>query len=331
MSLVKSGQVITPTFTVTDPAGTGLINADSLPTGTVYVNGVVNAATVTVTNLATGKYKAAVTLPSLSAGDTVSLMISATVGGKTYADNVWQGIGDTVRLSDLATAAALSTVAGYVDTEVTAILTAQSALAVMIASLNDMSPADAQAAAAAALAAYPVPLIADIEAAIADGSGATPETFWNYIGPGGRTLTQSMIRILSSLIEGSAITITRGDSVSVSITGLGSLEERTGLWFTVKARPSTETDAQAKIQITENDGLVRLNAAAADDPADGAITVDDEVDGDITLRLSAAAAAQLGTGSAWRWDIQVAQPGPGVWTPRAGVFTVAEDVTRAVA
>lgn len=329
MSLVKSGQAITPTFTVTDPAGTGLINADSLPTGAVYVNGVVDAATVTVTNLATGKYKAAVTLPSLSAGDTVCLMISATVGGKAYADNVWQGIGDTVRLSDLATAAALTTVAGYVDTEVAAILTAQSALAVMIASLNDMSPAEAQAAAAAALAAYPVPLIADIEAAIAAGSGATPETFWNYIGPGGRTLSQSMIAILSSLIEGSSITITRGDSVSVSITGLGNLEERTQLWFTVKARPSTDTDAQSKIQITQDGGLLRLNGAAADDSAGGALTVDDEIDGDVTITLAASVSAQLGPAASWRWDIQVAQPGPGVWTPRAGVFLVDADVTRA--
>ena len=205
MSLVKSGQVITPTFTVTDPAGTGLINADSLPTGAVYVNGVVNAATVTVTNLSTGKYKATVTLPSLSAGDTVSLMISATVGGKTYADNVWQGIGDTVRLSDLATAAALTTVAGYVDTEVAAILAAvdtevaaikaktdnlpsdpadqsaleaaitaaQGAVTTAIAALNNLSSAQAQTAAAAALAAYDPPTHAEMTAELATADDAT--------------------------------------------------------------------------------------------------------------------------------------------------------------
>lgn len=329
MSLFKSGQVITPTFTVTDPAGTGLINADSLPTGALYVNGVINAAIVTVTNLSTGKYKATVTLPSLSAGDTVSLMISATVGGKAHADNVWQGIGDTVRLSDLATAAALTTVAGYVDTEVAAILTAQSALAVMIASLNDMSPTEAQAAAAAALAAYPAPLIADIEAAIAAGSGATPETFWNYIGPGGRTLSQSMIAILSSMIAGSAITITRGDTISITITGLGNLEDRTGLWFTVKANPSKETDLQARIQMTEIDGLVRLNGKAATDPTDGGVVVDDEANGDITVTLTAEASAALASAASWHWDVQVAQPGPGVWTPRTGAFVVTADVTRA--
>ncbi len=40
--------------------------------------------------------------------------------------------------------------------------------------------------------------------------------------------------------------------------------------------------------------------------------------------------ARLGTGAVLRWDVQVAQLWPGVWTPKAGVFTVQEDVTRAV-
>ena len=267
-------------------------------------------------------------LPALASGR-YAYRVHKQLGGSPASTDpvVWTGELDS-RLANLDMP--LSTVAGYVDTEVQAILTAQSALAVMIASLSDMSPAEAQAAAAAALAAYPVPLIADIEAAIAAGSGATPETFWNYIGPGGRTLTQSMIAILTSMIEGSTITITRGDTVpGITITGLGNLEDRTRLWFTVKARPSTDSDAQSKIQITEDGGLLRLNGAAADDSAGGAITVDDEVDGDITLTLTAETAAQLGPAESWRWDIQVAQPGPGVWTPRAGVFLVDADVTRA--
>lgn len=348
MSLVKSGQVVTPTFTVTSPtAGTGLANADSLPTGTVYVNGVADAAVVTVTNITTGKYKAAATLPALSAGDTVEIMISAAVGGVNFAETVWSAIGDTVRLSDSAaqtgdsfarigaagagltavgdtagTTTLLSRITALLQTKAEAdtahgllatsasLTAAQAALAALIAALNDLSSAE-------------------VEALIAAGAGATPATFWQYTGAGGRTLSQSMIAVLSSMIEGSAITITRGDNVSVSITGLGTLAGRTGLWFTAKARPANDTDAQAKIQITEDDGLLRLNGAAAGDPTDGAITVDDEADGDITITLSAEASAQLASGAAWRWDVQVAQPGPGVWTPRSGVFTVQEDVTRA--
>lgn len=49
--------------------------------------------------------------------------------------------------------------------------------------------------------------------------------------------------------------------------------------------------------MTEDDGLVTLNGEAAEDSADGAIMVDDKVDGDTTLTLTVAA-AQLATGAA---------------------------------
>jgi hypothetical protein len=67
-----------------------LANADSLPTGFLYHNGVVDGTvTVTVTNPATGKYKLAGTLPNTYVeGDTVSLEINATVGGVSDAEIV---------------------------------------------------------------------------------------------------------------------------------------------------------------------------------------------------------------------------------------------------
>lgn len=240
-----------------------------------------------------------------------------------------------------AAAAALTAYDGPTNTELTTALSAaDDAVLAAIAALNNLDATQVEAAALAALVAYPVPLIADIDDSIAAGAGATPATFWNYTGPGGRTLTQSMIAILSSMIAGNKITITRGDTYSIPITGLGDLSGRDGLWFTVKMHPSHETDAQAKIQITEDDGLLRLNGEAADAPGDASITIDDEVNGDITLNLSAAMTAALVTSGtfpsrtavkswSWRWDVQVRQPGPGVWTPRAGAFVVEEDVTRA--
>ena len=401
--IVKTGQAVTAVFTTAAPTTGAATNADSLPTGVLYVNGTANGATVTVTNITTGRYKAAVTLPSLAAGDVVDIHIAATVGGVAGGGVVWSAVGDINRISDstpqtgdsyaripgvlqtkaeadtahglLATAAALAALnnlspaqaqtaaaaalAAYdppTHAELTAGLAAaddatlaaiaglnnlssaqvasliaagDDATLAAIAALNNVSSAQVEAAALAALAAYPVPLIADIEAAIAAGAGATPETFWNYIGPGGRTLSQSMIAILSSMIAGSAITITRGDTISITITGLGNLEDRTGLWFTVKANPSKETDLQARIQMTEIDGLVRLNGKAATDPTDGGVVVDDEANGDITVMLTAEASAALASAASWHWDVQVAQPGPGVWTPRTGAFVVTADVTRA--
>ncbi len=93
---VRSAQSITILFT-TRAFGTGIaVNADSLPAGTLYVNGVSNAATVTVTNITTGIYKAQVTMPTLSAGDVVDLSIAATVA--TIADNavVWRDSKDVL-------------------------------------------------------------------------------------------------------------------------------------------------------------------------------------------------------------------------------------------
>lgn len=75
-----AGDAYAKTFTVSSATGAAA-NADSTPTGTVYVNGAATAATVTVTNPATGVYKAAVASLPGTAGDAVELLISATVGG----------------------------------------------------------------------------------------------------------------------------------------------------------------------------------------------------------------------------------------------------------
>jgi hypothetical protein len=89
---VRSAQSVTVLFT-TRVFATGIgTNADSLPTGVLYLNGVANAATVTVANLATGKYTAQVTLPTLAVNDEVELMITATVSGVTDSGVIW---GDT--------------------------------------------------------------------------------------------------------------------------------------------------------------------------------------------------------------------------------------------
>mgnify|MGYP003423890151 CR=1 FL=1 len=98
--IVKTGQTVTPTFAVSSPTTGAAANADSLPTGTLYVNGAADAASVTVTNITTGFYKAAVTLPALSAGDTVDIRIAATVGGIAAGNTIWSAIADTKRLSD---------------------------------------------------------------------------------------------------------------------------------------------------------------------------------------------------------------------------------------
>ena len=98
---VKSGQAITVLFVTQNPTTGAATDADALPTGTLYVNGTADAAVVTETNITTGLYKAALTLPALSAGDVVALRIAATVAAVAGEGVVWQEVADTERVSDL--------------------------------------------------------------------------------------------------------------------------------------------------------------------------------------------------------------------------------------
>lgn len=73
--------MITRLFTVTkDSVAT---DADSTPTGVCYVNGTATADAVTVTNLATGRYKASVDPATVVSGDLVEVVVSVTVDGDT--------------------------------------------------------------------------------------------------------------------------------------------------------------------------------------------------------------------------------------------------------
>ena len=71
---VQSSESVTVLFTTRNPATSAATNTTSTPTGVLYQNGTANAATVTVTNISTGIYKAQVTMPILAAGDEVQLV-----------------------------------------------------------------------------------------------------------------------------------------------------------------------------------------------------------------------------------------------------------------
>ena len=69
------------------------------PVGALYVNGVVNAAAVTVSG--TNPYKWTVTLPALTAGDLVSMYVTATIDSVATAEVVAEDVADTYRTSDI--------------------------------------------------------------------------------------------------------------------------------------------------------------------------------------------------------------------------------------
>ncbi|HUV93924.1 MAG TPA: hypothetical protein VMX14_03735 [Anaerolineae bacterium] len=150
-----------------------------------------------------------------------------------------------------------------------------------------------------------------------------PTAIWGYAT---RTLTQTAAEVQAAL-EGSRITIHRGDDLSVSLTGLGSLAGRTHLWLTAKASESYP-DTKATIQITETGGLLYLNSAEAGTPGNGSITVDDEDAGDITIVLAAVETAKLESGTTLTYDVQVLI-GAMITTLTESSVRVTSDVTRA--
>jgi len=144
-----------------------------------------------------------------------------------------------------------------------------------------------------------------------------------------RTLTQSAASVAST-VSGDELTITRGDSLSASLTGLGDISARSKLWFTLKDRRS-KTDANALVQIEETAGLIYLNGAdASARSANGSITVDDEDAGDITIALDEAETDDLIPEAGLHYDVQMLNTSNAVSTLTSGLAKVTADVTRAV-
>jgi predicted RNA-binding protein with TRAM domain len=143
-------------------------------------------------------------------------------------------------------------------------------------------------------------------------------------------LNTSSITVVSA-VEGSTITILRGDTFSVSLTDTGDLTDYVSIDFTAKS-DKLQTDDEATIRIRKNasgvgDGLLRLNGAAPTTET-GSITIDDEATGDITVTLDETATDDLSTGS-YSYDIQLITATT-VKTLTYGKLTVISDVTRAV-
>ena len=97
--MLFAGQTLVADFRTFNSSGV-LTNADTTPTGTLVINGTDNAASVTVTNKATGKYKASVTLPStITAGDIVQLSIDATISSSASGGIIFSGAADVSELA----------------------------------------------------------------------------------------------------------------------------------------------------------------------------------------------------------------------------------------
>ena len=98
--MVKSGQAWSGTIVTVDATG-ALATPSVGPAGSLYVDGTANGASVTVTG--TNPYKWAVTLPALTAGQSVSMYITATIATIATGAIVAEDQADTARISDVET------------------------------------------------------------------------------------------------------------------------------------------------------------------------------------------------------------------------------------
>jgi len=240
-----------------------------------------------------------------------SIYISATVGGVTgttaHSFNIHALADYKADVSALATAANLQTV----DDNVDAILLDTGTDGVVLAD---------DAITAAKIAANAIgasELAADAVTEIGTGVWVSAT----------RTLTQAAAAVAAA-VSGSAITAIRGDTLSATLTGLGSLADRSKLWFTAK-RDVADADTAAIIQIEETAGLLYFNGAPGT-AGNGTLVVNDETTGSITITVKASDMAEL-TAMIGTYDVQKLNTSGVISTLTKNTFTVdvATDQTRA--
>jgi hypothetical protein len=127
---VRTGEPVTVDFTSSDPTTGAAANPTVGPTGILVINGTDQGTTVTITNKATGSFKAAIAaLPAIAVGDRVQIRVEGTVGGAAGKGIIWEDFGDALvddARDDIANIqgevdgleADLVTIAAYLDTEI---------------------------------------------------------------------------------------------------------------------------------------------------------------------------------------------------------------------
>lgn len=311
---LKSGQAWAGTFVTLDATG-ALATPGTGPAGALYVDGVANAATVTITGA--NPYKWAVTLPALTAGQRVEMYITATIATIATAAVVAGDQADTALNSDLATPGDAMTLA---DDAITS------------AKFDETTAFPVKSADAGATQIARKGADADTLKTLSDQIDGIDLTgvataVW---ASSTRTLTQSAASVAAA-VAGSTITCQRGDTLTAALTGLGDISDRVKLWGTVKSDPSLP-DTAATLMTEETDGLTRVNGAAYTTTTDGSITVTDEVTGALTWVLKPAVTKELAPGQ-YTYDVQMLT-GAGVvqtLTYSPFIVTATGDITRAVA
>jgi len=282
--MVKTGQTWSGLVVCKDSTG-ALATPSVGPVGALYVDGTANGAAVTISG--SNPYKWTVTLPALTAGQCVSMYITATIATIATASVVAEDVADTVRLSDVpavnvthhagvaVAAADLSgnvpvivkawydtlvpepDTAGYPDVGTVINLSSQVSQQVR----NAMKLA---ASAGAAAAGSVDDKLDDLAADVADGLDELEAALLG--GLSGTTVT-----VVSSVVGGT-ITVYVADTWRFTVASdqldLAGYET---LGLVVK-RSARQADTQALLYLRTDTGLVRMDGAAPVSAANGVLT-----------------------------------------------------------
>jgi len=169
----------------------------------------------------------------------------------------------------------------------------------------------------------------DADALAADAGTEIATSVWGGAGyTGGRTLTQASTSTADTSSTG-AIRRTRGDSWSITITGLPDNTGYASMWFTLKDKKS-DSDSASRIQIKKNtsgsdDGLLYVNGAAASDATKGSITINSTTS--ITIAVDESITDDMPAPFGGYYDVQTLISGT-TNTPESGAFEITADITR---
>lgn len=156
---------------------------------------------------------------------------------------------------------------------------------------------------------------------------ATPATVWTNST---RTLTQSAASVTAA-VSGDTITVYRGTTWVIEITGLGDISTYDTVYFSVKEKYS-DSDDDAVLRVKDDAaGLLRWQKAAVTTATNGVITIDDAVAGDITITILEAETDDAEVRGGYVYDIKGIDDDAQVdLISVGGTFNVTADVTRAI-
>jgi len=146
-----------------------------------------------------------------------------------------------------------------------------------------------------------------------------------------RTLTQSAASVTAA-VSGDTITVYRGTTWTIALTGLGDISTYDKIYFSAKASLD-DADTEAYLRVYNNaSGLERINQAAPTAATNGTITIDDAAAGDITITINEAETTGLPIISGLSYDIKGIDNDGDVDLISIGSkeFNIAGDVTRAI-